>query len=265
MNKEIYPLKLLQIETTNLCNANCKFCIHSSLKNFGTMSDKLFLKIISDAAQIDTIKTIVPMLLGEPLLDKKIIPRLKLINQMLPEKKIYLFTNCSLLTPKIIKQLSNIDNIVINFSLNGTNKQTRQKLMGLGDFEHCKEMIGLYVKTQKPYLVTLVHHPSVSDREIKEFKKNSKWRTSVITYQNWSGDKFEGVRQTHCHRAISQMTIMQDGKVNLCCMEYGKVIFGDVNTSSVKEIWESKYRQMYCDAHAKGKYLKGVCANCTRG
>ncbi len=260
-----YPLRLIQIETTNLCNSKCKFCIHSSLKKFGTMSDDLYLKIIKDVAEISSIKVIVPMLLGEPLMDKKIISRMKLINSLLPDKNIYLFTNCSLLTPKIIKQLSNINNIVINFSLNGTCKEMRKKLMGLDDFEHCKEMIDLYKKTGKPFVVTLVKYPSVSNREIEEFRKNSKWKTSINTYKNWSGDKFEGVRQTNCHRAISQMTIMQDGQVNLCCMEYGKVIFGDANKESIKEIWESKYRQMYCKAHTKGIFLKGVCANCTKG
>ena len=259
-----YPLKLLQIETTNICNSNCEFCIHSSLKDFGTMSDSLFLKILKDAKKIPSIKVIVPMLLGEPFCDKKIISRLQLINKILPDKNIYLFTNCSLLTPGIIEQLSEIKNIRINFSLNGSCKETRKKLMNLDDFDYCKEMIDLYVKTGKPYVVTLVSHPSVSNGELENFKKNSNWKTSVVEYKNWSGDKFDGFRQTHCHRAIEQMTIMYDGRVNLCCMEYGKVIFGDVNKQSVKEVWESKHRQMYSRIHSQGGHMKGVCANCTR-
>jgi len=258
-----YNLNILQIETTNICNAKCKFCIHSSLKKFGTMSDKLFLKILQDARAITSLKIIVPMLLGEPLCDKKIIKRLKLINKILPEKKIVLFTNGSLFTPKIIKKLEKINNLIVVFSLNGATKETRKELMGLDDFDPVVEMINLYQKTGKYFKVLMINHPSISHGEIAKFNKFN-WITTIIPYNNWSGDKFDDVRQTNCHRAISEMTIMYDGRVNLCCMEYGKVIFGDVNKQSVKEVWESPHRQMYCEAHSKGKFLRGVCSNCTK-
>jgi len=257
-----YPLKILQIETTNICNANCKFCIHNSLKTFGTMSDKLFLKILKDAKEISSIQIIIPMLLGEPLCDNKIFKRLKLINKILPDKTIHLFTNGSLLNRHKIKELAEIKKLIMHFSLNGINKTTRANLMGLKDFDYVKKMISLYDETGKPYKVSLIEHPLISDEEIKTFKtfKNS----IILKYGNWSGDKFKSKKQTNCNRAIEEMTIMWNGQVNLCCMEYGKVIFGNANNSSVKEIWESSHRQMYCKAHATGKYLKGVCANCTK-
>lgn len=259
----MYNLNVLQIETTNVCNAKCVFCIHNTLKTFGTMSDKLFLKILNDAKEIPSIKIIIPMLLGEPFCDKNIIKRLKLINEILPDKIIHLFTNGSLLEWHRIEQLSKIKKLIMHFSLNGATKETRKNLTGLDDFDHVVSMIKLYDKTGRPYKVSLVKHPSISTEEIEKFKKLFK-NAVIINYGNWSGDKFEGVRQTNCIRAISQMTIMYNGQVNLCCMEYGKVIFGDVNKSSVKEIWESPFRQMYCKAHATGKYLLGVCANCTK-
>ena len=118
-------LKVLQVETTNVCNSNCVFCIHNSLKKFGTMSDKLFKKILMDAREMN-LDTIVPMLLGEPFCDRKIISRLKLINKILPGLTINLFTNCSLLTPKRVKQLTEIDSLIMHFSLNGT-KATRKR------------------------------------------------------------------------------------------------------------------------------------------
>jgi len=259
--KKKYKLKVLQIETTNICNANCKFCIHSSIKKFGTMSDKLFKKILLDARGIKSLTTIIPMLLGEPLCDKKIIKRLQLINEILPSKSIHLFTNGSLLTPSLISKLIKIDNLFMHFSLNGMNKETRKELMELDDYDYVVDMINLYQKTGKPFEVLLVAHPSISDGDLKKFKEFN-WKTKLVKYGNWSGDKFKGTKATFCSRAISEMTIMYDGRVNLCCMEYGKVIFGDVNNSTVREIWESTHRQMYCEAHSFGKYLLGVCADC---
>ncbi|HEY0087402.1 MAG TPA: radical SAM/SPASM domain-containing protein [Candidatus Lokiarchaeia archaeon] len=258
-------LKVLQIETTSLCNSHCIFCIHNSLKTFGTMSDNLFLKILNDAREIPTIQTIIPMMLGEPFLDKKIISRLKLINQILPKVKISLFTNCSLLTDKIVKELWEIKNLKMYFSLNGT-KEVRKRLMDLDDFEHCFEMIKLYA-SKKECIVQMVQYPSVSNGELKEFKNlfpNAPPTLQVISYKNWSGDKFCALPKTSCKRAMYDMTIMWNGLVNLCCMEYGKVIFGDANKSSIKEIWESPSRQAYCLVHSEGKFLKNTpCYNCT--
>ena len=254
-----YNIRVLQIETTNICNSNCVFCIHSSLKKFGTMKDSLFTKILLDAKKIPSIEVIVPMMLGEPFCDKKIISRLKLINKILPERTIHLFTNGSLLTKKIIRELSTIKYLMMHFSLNG-NKQTRKKLMGLDDYDHVVKMIDLYKKTGKPFEVLLVDHPSISNENISIPRD---WNFNLIIYRNWTGDKFKGKPRTHCIRAIGHMTIMYDGRVNLCCMEYGKVIFGDLNKQSILEVWNSPHRQMYCKAHAEGKFLKGVCSNCT--
>ena len=258
-----YKLKVLQIETTNICNGKCKFCIHNDLKEFGTMSDRLFLKILLEASGIKSLKIIVPMLLGEPFCDPMIIPRMKLINRILPKVQIHLFTNGSLLTKDKITELQEIENLTMHFSLNGINKETRFKLMGLNDYEHVIEMIKLYKKTNKPFETICVQSPDLSKEELKDFL-NLKLNSKIIPYKNWSGDKFKKGRQTFCNRAICQMPVMYDGRVNLCCMEYGKVIFGDLNKQTIKEIWESPHRQMYCEAHSFGKFLLGPCANCTK-
>ena len=260
----VNELKVVQIEVTNLCNSKCVFCLHSKLKKFGTMSDELFNKILTDLKEIPSIDLIVPMLLGEPFCDRKFIQKLKLINQILPEKNIAFFTNGSLLTKKKIKEIAKIKNLRVFFSLNGARAETRKRLMGLDDYAHVVEMINLYAKTGRPYEITFVKNPDVSEGEVLEFKKRYA-NNIVIGYKNFSGDNFEAGPQSYCTRAIKEMTIMWDGRVNLCCMDaFGKVIFGDVNKQSVKEVWESPERQRYSEAHKNGEYLDGICSNCTK-
>lgn len=261
----IKPLKIVQIEVTNLCNANCVFCPHSKVKKFGTMTDHLFKKILNDVKKINSVERIIPMLLGEPFCDRKFLQKLKLINKILPGMKITIFTNCSLLSRKKIIALSKIKNLEVFFSLNGACKKTRQDLMRLFDYDNAIKMIDLYAKTGRPYVVTLVKHPIVSSAEILEFKKKY-GNHMVVEYKNFSGDIFDDGPKTHCNRAISEMTIMWDGIVNLCCMDaYGKVTFGDVNIASVKDIWESEARQKYANVHLDGHYMRGVpCSNCTK-
>jgi len=260
---KIYPLKLLQIETTSVCNSHCKFCIHNTLPKYGHMSDEIFSKILNDAVEIPSIVSVVPMMLGEPFCDPKIFKRLKMINDILPGKAVHLFTNGSLLAPAKIKRLEKIENLVMHFSLNGVNKETRKEAMGLSDFNRVLRIIKLYAKTGKQYEALAIKTSYMSDLAIEEFKAMD-INTKVIGYRNWSGDKFKDKRQTKCVRAISHMTIMWDGIVNLCCMEHGKATFGDVSKKSVKEIWEGNYRQMYCQVHVAGGYLKGPCFNCSQ-
>ena len=261
----IKPLKIVQIEVTNICNANCVFCSRSKIKKFGTMTDSLFKKILMDIKKIPSVKRVIPMLLGEPFCDRKFLQKLKLINELLPGIKITIFTNCSLLSRKKIIRLSQIKDLEVFFSLNGACKKTRQELMGLMDYDKAVKMIDLYAKTGRPYGVSLVKYPSVSDGEILEFKKKYE-HNMIIGYKNFSGDKFDDGPKTNCNRAISEMTIMWDGIVSLCCMDaYGKVTFGDVNIASVKDVWESDARQKYAHTHANGYYMRGgPCSNCTK-
>ena len=46
-------LEVLQIENTNYCNARCIFCVYDQIEKHGTMSEKLYTKILRDAMKLD--------------------------------------------------------------------------------------------------------------------------------------------------------------------------------------------------------------------
>lgn len=254
-------LKVLQIETTNLCNSHCVFCVHNEFKEFGTMDDSLFEKILNDAKEIETLEYVIPMLTGEPFMDKKILQKLKLINKILPGKKIHLYTNGSLLTPEIINELSSIENLTMFFSLNG-NAETRKELMGLDDYEYVASMIRLYDLTKKPYKVLFVFYPAVARTNVENFVRTWKDKANVLIYGNFLGRKYKAFGTTKCTRATSHMTVLWNGKVNLCCFDaFGEVIFGDLNNQTIKEVWNSEKRQSFATAHLEGKIIK-PCDKC---
>ena len=49
-------LQVLQIETTNICNAKCVFCPHDKITKHGTMSNDLFNKIVYEASKYPILK-----------------------------------------------------------------------------------------------------------------------------------------------------------------------------------------------------------------
>ena len=115
--------RLVAIETTNRCNARCKFCPNNSLaRDRRVMDDDLFKKIIEDCKEFE-LPAIEPFLQGEPFVDPKILDRLAYINDNLPNTKLRLYSNASALTPQksdALREL-NVDKLFI--SLNTINRK----------------------------------------------------------------------------------------------------------------------------------------------
>jgi len=268
-------LEVLQVETTNRCNARCIFCAHNQIKKHGTMSDALYSKILSDAARLDPPpQQFIPMLTGEPFLDPQIVDRIKEARAALPRSDIHLYTNGSLLTDKLLKQLADVPDFHLNISANGASVETRRRLTGLNDYEYVAGMIEYVDAMRIPHTVSLVQHPSITAEEEEAF--NLKWgqvtsssscRTPfVFQHLNFAGltSAPEGTYFTRCIHATSHMTVLWDGRVNLCCMDpLGKQIFGDLNLHTVEEVWFSEGRQYYVKRHEEGRGAEcDLCRDC---
>jgi radical SAM protein with 4Fe4S-binding SPASM domain len=245
-------LKFLQIETTNLCNSHCKFCVHDKVTELGVMSDELFAKILNDVKEMPTIKRIIPFLTGEPFTDKKIIDKMKMINKMFPDMELGLYTNGSLLNANRIKQLATIKNLVVNFSLNGVNKETRENVTGLKDYNRVCKRIRLYESLEKPFLVSMVMYPTVTEEDSKSFSKIWGNHAIKIKYENFLNEKYLGNGVDSCYRAMHHMTVTWNGLVNLCCFDVmNNKIFGNLTHQSIKEVWNSAERQKFATEHLK--------------
>ncbi len=260
----ISELGVLQIETTNICNAHCVFCQHDKFKEFGTMTDALFKKIIGDAEKLPNLKLLIPMLTGEPFCDKNILDRLTHARARLPWVNIQLYTNGSLLTFEILQKLKEIPNFSLSVSLNGIDTETRKKLMGLDDWIHVVRLTNYATQIKLPYRVTMVGYPEINPKEVENFIKAG---GMAIHYQSWAGQQYPYTRNrwTQCTRALSHMTIRYNGDANLCCFDpFGKVSFGNVNDQTIEEVWESPKRQEYITKHKVGAGHKlALCDSCT--
>ncbi len=257
-------LAVLQLETTNLCQAHCVFCQHDKFTEFGTMADELYEKIIIEASKLPNLRLFIPMLTGEPFCDKNIIGRIKYAREKMPWVNIQLYTNGSLLTLDIIQQLKEISNFNLSISLNGLTPETRKKVTGLDDWSHVVQMAHYAEGIKLSYRVTMVCYHDVPIKEIEDFVKSG---GTAIGYQSWAGQQYphRRIRPTSCVRALNHMTIRYNGDANLCCFDpFGKVSFGNLSEKTIEEIWKSPERQEYILRH---KILEGhkltLCDSCT--
>jgi len=268
-------LEVLQIENTNYCNARCIFCVYDQIEKHGTMSEKLYTKILRDAMKLDPPpKTFIPMLTGEPFLDPQMAERIKEARKALPYTEIHLYTNGSKLTQQIIRGLAEVPNFHLNISANGASVETRKRLTGLGDYEYVAKMLDYLDSLGISHSVSLVQHPSITKKEEKAFNRRWGKATSksscrspyVFQHLNFAGLKYkkDKVHFTKCIHATSHMTVLWDGRVNLCCMDpLGRKIFGDLNRQTVAKVWFSEERQRYARLHEEGRGAEcEVCCDC---
>lgn len=262
----MHSLLVLQVETTNICNANCIFCPHHKFKEFGTMSDELYEKIVREASELPKLQLFIPMLTGEPLCDKKFVERLKFARERMPWISIEIYTNGTLLTPEIIDKLKGITDLHISLSLNAITPETRKQMMGLDDYWDVIKSMKYMESVGLPYRTTMVAHPQIRELEIQTFIKAG---GLAIQSQSWCGEQYpyERRRWTSCPRALNFMTVRYTGDVCLCCFDpFGKVTFGNLNNQTIEEIWKSQRHREYQERHKIGKGNEcGLCYACTEG
>ena len=242
--------RLVAIETTNRCNARCKFCPNNSLaRDRRVMDDDLFKKIIEDCKEFE-LPAIEPFLQGEPFVDPKILDRLAYINDNLPNTKLRLYSNASALTPQksdALREL-NVDKLFI--SLNTINKEKYEDIVGL-PFERTMENVrALCANSSKGKVantitlrITLVQN--TTPEEVEGFKKLCRElgvHAMTVGLFNYKGDipSYLPVPNYPCEH-ITRLDILSNGQSTLCCMDQeGEYGWGDLNTHSVLEVFNSE-------------------------
>jgi radical SAM protein with 4Fe4S-binding SPASM domain len=204
---------------------------------------------------------------GEPFCDPDFIERVKLITQILPEAKMEIYTNGSLIDDSDIRQLAGIKNLLLKISLNAACPDTRKHIMGLDDFYRVCDKIEKIKEAGIDLRLTMVFFPSVTMEEAATFM--SFHRPWVLMFQSFGGLTYRYRRKspTNCCRIREGFFIRWNGDVPLCCFDpTGRVVFGNVNDQNLEEIWQSEKHQVYLIAHAnKQGQMMELCKSCAEG
>lgn len=260
----------LQLETINICNAACVFCPYPKMERpKGIMSDALFHKIITEAAGIEKFDEVSFQGLGEPLLDPQIASRIAFAKQAKRGWVTTMFTNGSRLTPDIFKKLENAGLDILYVSINAVTPEGRKSVMRLDDYDRVVAYVQHAMKSEKVKVVPkgVVNMDLFSGSETKTFQDMWGERSFLHLEGNWGGATYQQrrVRTGICSRMMSQIMVLWDGRVSLCCFDgEGEVIFGDLNTQSIKDVYAGDKYLNYRLAHVEGRRSElKLCATCT--
>lgn len=257
---------VLRIETTNHCNFRCTFCPHPTHKRERLfINEELFNKIVREAGELG-FRTLDIRNFGEPLVDKRLG---KLVQEARTYgfENIYIHTNGYGLTKKKLDYLveCGMTMIIVSLSPRKEFEETRPGSK-FDRLEMHLNSIRDSANRSKVY-VDYIDTNSSSTEEVDDLKKwvadlGVNFRTE-ITLHNWAHGTLTGdIVRSPCHRLWTSFTVLSNGQVALCCLDYeGEEVLGDLNLNGIEEIINGKRYQDIRLAHLDGEFLP-ICFNC---
>jgi radical SAM protein with 4Fe4S-binding SPASM domain len=272
------------IETASTCNAACGFCpyiVTARERSGKTMAMDLYTKIIDEIATIPAITALNLMGLNEPLLDRRLESLIAYAKAAKPSLRIVIYTNGLLLTPARHASLreAGLDRLIV--SLNAVRADQHQAIMGMkGKFDIICANIDNARQYPTPALEVHAVYTSDTFTEADAMQFYARWGNKhegghglVCRDSNWAGAveipaKAASLVFTNlwCFRATHTIYITYDGTMTACCLDpFGKLAFGNLQTQTIREIYNSERYVAFRLAHAENRADEyDMCKTCTR-
>lgn len=289
-----FPIAI-SIEPTTSCNLRCPQC-PSGLRQFtrdtGMLETDLNKKIIDELKS--TLTYITYYFQGEPYLNTDFLSMVSYASQ----HNIYTATstNAHYLTPEISEATvqSGLKRLII--SLDGTSQETYSKYRIGGNLEKVLEGTKNIVEAKKkagygPHIIwqfivfghneheleeikMLANEYGVDELGIKtaqvyDFETNLDLIPDNEKYARYSKNgvpKIKNKLLNHCWRLWHSCVVTWDGKIAPCCFDKdASHQFGDLTTTSFKEIWQNSQYNGFRKLVLKSRKNIDICQNCTEG
>ncbi len=284
----------LGIEPTNICNANCTFCGYRFLKKPKfTMSLDAFKRTIDEyAADGGGVLSLTPTV-GDPLVDGKILEKIRYARSNQRISTIFLYTNAILLDKFGFENVLNSGISRLAISTYIGSSEGYKRYYGKDEYLRVvRNIIGILKCNQSlgnPVLITL-HLRCEGDESIwknsEDYKEIASYLDSsninyLKEYDHWGGLieqedipngtvlqvplSAEEKSKSPCFEMYRRVHILANGNVGVCvCRDMeGEINIGHVEHEPIIDMWRGDKLKQYRSDWVKGKLPK-VCVECTR-
>lgn len=244
---------IVQIESTNLCNAKCVFCPRDEMhRRQGVMSMDLFRKIVDECAELGITHVRVHNY-GEPFIDRKLVEKVRYAKQK-GIKEIGMISNGSLINADVARGMIEAGLDAINISVDASGREVFESTrIGLkydkviGNIERLLKIRAELGRRRPKLILSFVRQSNSADEQafIEHWKRIAD-KIHITDLHNWAGTlNRESDVNFPCYRPWLTFTVLWDGRVSLCCADFdGRTVLGDLKTSTIREIWNAEpYRQ----------------------
>jgi MoaA/NifB/PqqE/SkfB family radical SAM enzyme len=217
----------VSIELSNLCNYSHlhKKCPVSKYTEKKILESKIVYKVLDELAQYGFRGEIAFHRYNEPMIDKRLYDFIEYTNKILPEAKIFILTNGSLLNQETIKKL----------------EQHKIWLLTVSSYTFKEHERLIRLETSIPYRVYFSH---LDDRE-----------------DIYGRSEINSARP--CYATIRDITVNCYGDISICCLDWkNRCTFGNMANLTLKEILNSKnFLEVHNDLFHGRRRLE-ICKRC---
>lgn len=279
--------QIIQVQTQYGCNARCVFCPMGSEDNqlIGRMEDAIFERIVDEAVS-NNVKVFSPYLQNDPLVDRKIHERIAVIRERRGKKfwpKTKLITNGGLLTEEKCYNLIKAGLEYIVFSVHGIEKTIYDNIMQGPKFETTIRNIERFVqikdelRSDNPQIevwAVKTREVEVQLQETREFwaSRNIKFKArqldnranpDIVDLTDMAPENAEWKYAYYCTIPFWRAWVLWNGDMVLCCVDWERrMVFGNINKQSIKEIWNGEAYKRYRRRMMKRDLIGTLCEHC---
>jgi len=261
--------KVLQIETTIVCQATCYFCPQKKATRRPLfMPMDVVDKIINETKGLGI--TYRPFILNEPFADKRMIEIVQKIKSD-PTAKVEFNTNGELVDAKKTDALLAAKVDAMRFSVDGIRRETFDETRGINydkTYKHVSHFVEEAQKADYPIdvEVRMIRLPG-TEKEQLDFQKYWQSKGAKVVFTSLYRYPWEGQTESvnkPCLKVLDQMFIYVDGRVTLCCWDSAeRAVVGDVKESNTLDIWNGEMLRHYRELLANGKRDQiDLCSRC---
>lgn len=295
------PKEHIYIETTNICNLQCKFCAYSKASTKkSVMSNEKFYEIIDSATDSGYDTFGLTPIVGEVFVDKNFKEKLNFLENHKKVKNYHFFTNFTLANKQIIDTLLNSKKLKELFiSLYGHDMESFNKFTGGNEKVYHNLIENLEYLSNQLKIKTINYELGFGLRTYRSFDSLEECTSKLCqilndilsttkkshlnitkTYYNWGGyitqDDVKGLeiiinKPTKyykcglCSLILYKNQILADGRINACaCRDVDATLeIGDLNIQKFKEIYSTKNKKYMniIKNQQKGNFSL-ICRNC---
>jgi MoaA/NifB/PqqE/SkfB family radical SAM enzyme len=211
------------------------------------MSVELFKKIVDECVELGITHVRVHNY-GEPFVDRKLVEKVRYAKER-GIKEVGMISNGSLITEAVARGMVDAGLDAINISVDASGKDVFESTrIGLkydkviANIERLVRIRAESGKRRPKLILSFVRQNNSADEQafIEHWRRIAD-KIHITDLHNWGGTLHQESDVNYpCYRPWLTFTVLWDGRVSLCCADFdGHTILGDMNTSSIKEIWNN--------------------------
>jgi len=260
------------VELTNKCNLSCKHCWREVMdRPEGFMDASLFKKIVREFGS--NKHSVMKLLgLGEPTLHPRFREFLSELSSQ--EFKVFLYTN------GVLFKIFDFDEILswrlerIILSVDGTDSESYEHAKQGSRYAELKEYIEKFYTFRqasgrnKPFIeIRHVIMPEESEQDLKAFrvlwmKYADSVKFNVCEPADGLAEETD-VSPPRCRSIVRERGILWDGHIPICGGLHRSAYSGNVNDSTITELWRHKQVELLRKSNRRREFDKvPECAKC---